>query len=348
MKNNVLIGIRTAAFLILVEEFSRLGYLKQINLSEDGNVRCKTNSCLLFFFVVSFFGIFSAWASDKVLIFTYSFNRPDFIEIQQKTFQKFLLDDYEFVVFNDAKDPSLSGEIHKTCERLNIRCIDMPQHLHTAKEPSYRNARIVNYSLNQMGFDYDGIVALFDSDLFLVKEFSIKDYMQNYPLAGLYQERSSGSTKVDYLWVGIAFLDMRWLPDKKTINFGLGKVKRIQTDTGGYTHYYLSKHRNVPVRYINLNYTKQAHEILKSCSCIECKGGGYPCEQAIYNAKSYGKYGDEQIQFIYSSGADNSEFFLDSHFFHYRAGSNWDHQSGSYHANKTRSFNEYIRSILED
>ena len=38
----------------------------------------------------------------KVLIYTYAYNRPDFIEIQHKTFQKFLKDDYEFVVFDDG------------------------------------------------------------------------------------------------------------------------------------------------------------------------------------------------------------------------------------------------------
>jgi hypothetical protein len=308
----------------------------------------QTNSRLILFVIASFFMMFSSWSSEKVLIFTYSFNRPDFIEIQHKTLQKFCLDEYEFVVFNDAKDSSLRTGIHKTCERLKIRCIDMPQHLHKSQEPSHRNAKIVNYSLNFMGFDYDGIVALLDSDLFLVKEFSIKDYMQNHPLAGVHQERSSGSTKIDYLWIGIAFLDMRRLPDKKTIDFRPGKIKRIQTDTGGFTHLYLSKHRDIPIRYINQNYAKQAHDILKTCFCSSCKRGEYPCSQAIYKAKSYGKYSDEQIQFIYSSGADNSEFYLDSHFFHYRAGSNWDHQSSAYHANKTRSFNEYIRTILED
>ncbi len=311
-------------------------------------MRLWTNARLCLFAIISFFGVFSGWASEKVLIFTYSFNRPDFIEIQKKTFEKFLLDDYELVVFNDAKDASLSSEIHKTCARLNLRCIDMPQHLHKSDQASKRNAQIVNYSLSVMGFDYDGIVVLLDSDLFLVKEFSIGEYMQNHALAGLYQNRSSEKRTVDYLWIGIVFLDMRRLPDKKTLNFGLGKVKSIQTDTGGYSHYYLSKHRNVPVRHINLNYTKHAYGILKECPCSECKKGEYPCAQAIDNAKSYGKYNDEQIRFIYSAGADTSEFYLDSHFFHYRAGSNWDHQSSSYHANKTKSFNKYIKAILAD
>ena len=53
--------------------------------------------------------------SEKVLIFTYSYNRPDFIEIQEKTFKKFLKDDYEFVVFNDARYPDMQAKIRNTC-----------------------------------------------------------------------------------------------------------------------------------------------------------------------------------------------------------------------------------------
>jgi hypothetical protein len=131
------------------------------------------------------------------------------------------------------------------------------------------------------------------------------------------------------------------------IDFRPGKVKNISTDTGGFIHKYLSKHRNVPVRYINTNYTKDAYGILKNCRCEECKRGGYPCSQAVHNAKEHGKYNDQQIRLIHFLGLDNSEFYLDSHFFHYRAGSNWDHQSEAYHANKTRSFNEYMQAILD-
>lgn len=62
----------------------------------------------------------------KVLIFTYSYNRPDFIEIQYRTFQNFLEDDYKFVVFNDASNVELETKINLTCKNLNIECIRIP------------------------------------------------------------------------------------------------------------------------------------------------------------------------------------------------------------------------------
>jgi len=51
---------------------------------------------------------------DKVLVLTCAFNRPDFIELQYKTFKAFLNDDYEFVVFNDANNRSTYLKIHAT------------------------------------------------------------------------------------------------------------------------------------------------------------------------------------------------------------------------------------------
>jgi hypothetical protein len=67
---------------------------------------------------------------SKILLFTYSYNRPDFIKIQCKTFKKFLEDDYEFVVFNDARDQNMEQKINQTCTRYGIRCIRIPQEIH--------------------------------------------------------------------------------------------------------------------------------------------------------------------------------------------------------------------------
>ena len=115
-------------------------------------------------------------ASGNVLIMTYSFNRPDFIEIQDKTFKKFLKDDYTFVVYNDARDEEISNQIIETCNRLNLQCIRIPQAIHDApylqrwpcednNHPSVRNSNVVQFSLNTLGFDHDGIVMIIDSDM---------------------------------------------------------------------------------------------------------------------------------------------------------------------------------------
>lgn len=304
----------------------------------------KISRFLSVYFIVFFIPLFS---SEKVLIFTYSYNRPDFIEIQSNTFKKFLKDDYEFVVFNDATDPSLYREIHQTCQKLDIACIDIPQMIHRSNQPSDRNGAVVDFSLKNLGFAHQGIVALFDSDLFLVKNFSIKDFMHGFLLGGVPQDRSNRGIVIDYLWVGLVFLDMEKLPNKETISFSPGLIHDVATDTGGFSHYYLAQNRTVPVRYFNQATVGEAYHHLQNLTCADCKiAGSTPCEHAIEKIKAEGLFDDHQIQYIINSHPTRSHFVIDSNFLHYSAGSNWNGESQEFHNKKTKILLDYIHSIL--
>ena len=63
-------------------------------------------------FILSLASYFN-YSCSKVLIITHAYNRPEFIPLQDITFKKFLKDDYEFVVFNDARDPKIKKDIYK-------------------------------------------------------------------------------------------------------------------------------------------------------------------------------------------------------------------------------------------
>ena len=71
---------------------------------------------------------------EHIKVCTAVVNNPIFIEIQHYTLKKYMQVDYEFIVFNDAKDfpdfsngfnSNIKNEIIKTCERLNIKCINI-------------------------------------------------------------------------------------------------------------------------------------------------------------------------------------------------------------------------------
>ena len=129
------------------------------------------------------------YTHSYVLIITHNYNRPDFIELQDKAFKKFLKDDYRYVVFNDATSEEMRKKIEETCKKLNIECIQIPQEIHSRpylpREPnerinaSIRHANVVMYSLDFMGFDHDGIVFIVDSDILLIRPFSIEKYMKD-------------------------------------------------------------------------------------------------------------------------------------------------------------------------
>ncbi|HDY88300.1 MAG TPA: hypothetical protein ENH82_09350 [bacterium] len=260
--------------------------------------------------------VLQGFAAD-VLLFTYAYNRPDFIEIQYKTFKKFLKDDYEFIVFNDARDRGMEQRINNTCKQFGIRCIRIPQEIHerpylkrwpgeSKQAPAVRNCNVVMYSLNEVGFKHDGIVALFDSDLFLVRDFSISEYTKGYDLAGLPQPRP----EITYLWIGLAFLDMRSMPNKTTIDFNCGRVGNQPVDAGGHTHYYLKNNPQLRVDFFDKNFMKGFHFIDGQTRSVNLEDGNV--------------------------------------FLHYYAGTNWTNYAASYHNHKTIVLNQFIDRILSD
>lgn len=289
----------------------------------------------LFICMFSFF----IHASDKILIITHAFNRPDFIEIQNKTFKAFLEDDYEFIVFNDARDTNIRTEIHTICRKLNLQCINIPQGIHRLpylpranyehfNDPSCRASHAIQYSLDIWGFDHPGIVAIIDSDMFLIKKFSIKKHLEGYDLFGCQQSRQDRNVNIVYLWNGLVFMNMKTLPNRKTLNWNCGPVEGQHTDTGGFTHYYLKNNPSVRTKFY---------------ACIRIE----QLPKDTEDLKKLG-YSNSTIQFI-QQNPHWMEFHADSNFLHYRAGGGWvGHQSAAYHAEKTRILNNFINTIINN
>lgn len=284
----------------------------------------------------------------KVLVITHSFNRPDFIEIHYKTFKKFLKDDYEYVVFNDAKDQKLCDDIVRKCAKLKIKCIRIPQHIHTSLEASVRTADAIQYSLEKLGFDHEGIVCIIDSDMFLIKDFSITNYLEDYQLAAAPQQRGH----VYYMWNGLMFFNMNILPDKKQLNFNCGFIDGFLTDTGGATYFYFNEHPNLNFFKHNPDLTIREEDGLGTCNFpveydpeIDFKSIGH--EHIMHwNGLSVEQEKFEGIRYLFNFHPDNIEFYLDHTFLHYRSGGNWDNKSSEYHNRKTLILNLFINHIL--
>lgn len=279
---------------------------------------------------------------SKVLIISHSFNRPDFIELHAKTFKKFLQDDYEHVVFNDASNSSMKKEIKNTCKRLGIKCFRVPQELHAVpgrNSPGHRHMDGIQYALNKIGYDFNGIVALIDSDMFLLEPFSIEKYLDGYAVAGELQERKDHRIVVQYLSPAIAFMDMRLLPNKRTLSFEGGYIEGLPCDVGGHTYFYLKNNPSAKPKLVNAFHVG-AMKILAPCSLCSNMSCSLCVQrlQALHCNKCV-------IDFIQAC-PDDIEFFLDSKFLHYRSGSNWNNKPAEYHQAKTRALNKLIMDLF--
>jgi hypothetical protein len=247
-------------------------------------------------------------------------NNPIFIEIQYHTLKKYFKGDYEFIVFNDAKDfPDISNgndvtikiQIQEMCNKYNITCINIPNNSHKINLSSaLRCADSMNYILEYQKNNSDKYLLL-DSDMFLIDYFDINKY-SNYDCAIVLQSRDN---KPDYFWNGIYYFDMTKMKNINLLNWNCYPG----SDVGGMMHEWLKLQRcDTPV----------PNEIyfIKHLSSNTWNMTELP-NNLQYNKKL--------IDFLIKDPRNtNFKFFCeiyDNVFFHYRAGGNWRNEGLNLH-----------------
>ncbi len=302
----------------------------------------KKSIAFLFFLVIPFF------ATAKVLVITHNYNRPDFIEMQYKTFKKFLHDEYEYVVFNDARQETMKTQIDAMCAKYQIRCIRIPQEIHSRpylpREPSddlvnnasIRHANCVQYSLDVLGYDYPGIVFIIDTDVALIRSFSIEQYMQDKDIAARINRPRN---KARYCSPLFCMLHMSKLPEKHAINFNCGVINGVSGDTGAWTYYYLLKHPELRVVPVRMTFSHQLFLADNHINVFVNTSTPDDYKRGFY--EHFG-FNDAEIEFLLKK-PDTFEFYLDNFFLHYRGSS---YSTGDDY--KLLIFNEFINRILQE
>jgi hypothetical protein len=148
--------------------------------------------------------LFSCQIFGKVRILTFHCNQANFIELQYRCLEKFLLDDYELIVFNDASTWENEQAIRETCDRLKIECIRFEPEWHlidplndkikewledptlqdaafldipleaVPNQGSVRHSHVIQYALDPYGYAHDDALAIMDGDAFFIRSVSLK------------------------------------------------------------------------------------------------------------------------------------------------------------------------------
>ena len=249
-------------------------------------------------------------------IFTSVVNRPDFIILQEKLFSKFLQNDYKFHVVDDSVDPEITKQFETTCSLNKLEYYRKPP-ANRYMDPAHACADTVQWTYDNLikKNHSEDIVFFLDSDMFLIDEFDIEEYMSDAIIAGLPQVRGH----VTYMWNGIMFFNMPKILDKN-IDFSCGMVDGELTDVGGYTYWYF-KNSGVVMKKTNEEFPT------------------YPTHLNGLEVKN------EETTKGY-----NMELHLDDKFLHYRAATNWhSNWKGSQDPllGKAELFNKIINNILQ-
>ena len=276
-------------------------------------------------------------------IITAVVNNPIFIEIQYYTLKKYFQGEYEFIVFNDAKDfpdftngndITIKTQIQNICGKLNIKCINIPNENHKLNMvPSVRTADSMNFILQYQINNPDKYLLL-DSDMFLIDYFNINKY-SNYDCAIVLQSRNN--YEINYFWNGIYYFDITKMNNLDLLNWNCCE----NCDTGGMMQTWLKKQMvNIPIPNTDIiRWTNNSFHTNDIYFIKHLWSGSWDINELSNNLK----HNVNLIHFLNNDVRNvNGKFFCeiyDDSFLHYRAGGNWKNEGLELH--------NYLSSLLK-
>ncbi len=281
-------------------------------------------------------------------------NNPNFIEIQYKLLKKYLRGgDFEFIVFNDAKefpdytndgDVTIRKQIQETCKNLGIKCINLEnnyqqEHSKNSNIASTRTGIGMNIMLNYQKENPDKYLIL-DSDMFLIDYMDVNKY-DGYKCAFVLQSRENNYR---YMWNGLVYMDMNLIKDDiNDLDWGLTPF----TDTGGKTRDWLERQFKNEDIYVptgeELRYKKDINYNSKSLYFIKHLWSMSWNESEIPENLKEQK---ELISFMKNDMRNkNNNFYCeiyDNIFLHYRNGGNWVGEGLNFHNNHSSNLKKIL------
>lgn len=223
-------------------------------------------------------------------IFTSIVNRPDFLEYQLQSLNKFVKDDFTFhAVYDNGIDPNVLEKFKEVCDAGIVLHEADDRVIHS--NPSTCISLVVDWIFNELMLkEYkDDICVILDADMFLIDELNIEEYIEDYPILGIPQNREH----VYYITNQLMVFNMPKIISIDTdIDFMDGIVEGQSVDSCGKMYYWF-KENNVELKKVSTEYPSHYNDI---------------------------NIADEGI-----TAGINFEIY-DDIFLHYRAGSNWFHK----------------------
>lgn len=244
-------------------------------------------------------------------------NNPLLIEMQYNSIKKFFKsDNYEFIIFNDAKswpdltnfgDITIINKIIDVCKQLNIPCINIPNSHHINQQSaSIRHADSLNF-ITKFMLNHPDEYLMLDSDMFFIDYFDIKEF-ENYYFCYINQNRMVNNVLINYPWPNFFYININTIPYKELIDWSVSPG----CDSGGKASLWLSKLNNEKILKIKHLYS----------------GGWDESDLPISINKNITKFLDNDVR--NKNGKYFSELYHNK-IFHYRGASNWMNDSFELH-----------------
>lgn len=257
----------------------------------------------------------SIGTATPLTVFAISDKRPDFIALQVRALRRFVVDPYRFVILNNGESPELRQAIDTAAHQSHLEVMPLPHH--AAGNASDICAAAMQFVHDQLLPVIRGIVAIVDSDMVPIQEFSIASFLGEYHVAGVEQNRGH----VIYMWNGLVFLNCDTLPNSSLVDWSCGQIDGHAVDTGGQLYHWIRHTPGLRWRRIHMS------------GRISSEHGNLGLLPSEFHAE-------------YRDGFDFE--LLEGAFLHYCRGSGWANESDEYHRNKTALFTQIVEESVAD
>lgn len=237
----------------------------------------------------------------KVSIFAFAVNDKFPIDIVKRQYEKFLKDDYEFIIFNDAPNAKMQNNIEIITKHNNIKCVNVPQNMHKHFDPSQGYAETLNWAVHEYAAKQDiDIVVLSHTDIFPICKTSILDIIGNYTVASTTEFRKIGDEGITYLYPAFTVINMKLLNAVGVGELDFGLFPGV--DTGGKTAAFIKKYPDL----VKLLPNHQVSYFLRT----------------LDENESLAQYLKEDLEISKAHGLSSG--WVSDGIFHYMAGSQWN------------------------
>lgn len=175
----------------------------------------------------------------KICFFSFAVNDIFPIPIALRQFHKYMKEDFEYIIFNDAYDSQMEKNINIICEFNKITCVRVPQHIHDVQNPSECYASTLNWALHDYASknNYE-IIVLMHCDIFPICDVTISDIINNNIVASTPEYRLINGKGINYFYPAFTIVNTKLLKDPKELDFSL----LPGLDVGGKTKEFIEKY----------------------------------------------------------------------------------------------------------
>jgi hypothetical protein len=169
-----------------------------------------------------------------IKIFCVHAKRTDFLRLHVEQLRFFCEDQFEYFCIDNFPNAHESEKIKDECEKLNINYVRFLNYEITGT--AWDHAPSLN-SIKTISNDND-INVILEFDVFLINNFSFVKYIEDYNIAGIYQQRDN--FEKEYLAPFVIIVNKN--SEFSTIDFNA--IPGDSCDVGGNTRFYI-KNKNV-------------------------------------------------------------------------------------------------------